>query len=183
MSLPQYNTASRGSNRDPKIHPSPYVEGSMGHTMSIPSLSVINIVLIVVLFILVFWLATHHKYYTKEVVAHHLGELRLKGAVGPVGKGQTFTLELREDIGRFLRYPKTGTIPGLYFQNVSRYRLCCTIISIDKSQYYVCDYGQGATDNVGLECLLHSDNAQDTYAAIWIQDEGMIGSKCTLYWF
>jgi hypothetical protein len=177
MSLPQYNNnRKRKDNDDPKLHPSP---GSKQIQVTLPSLYAVNTLLIIILFILVFWLGSRHYHVTQEAVKHHLGKLQLKtgpsGGRGGGGGEQTFEFILKDNVGEFTRY----NIPGLVFEQVSRYRLCCIMNSTEDARFLMCDYGEGATNNVGLECMIHSD----AYATVWIQDKGMVGSKCTLYWW
>ena len=169
--LPQYGK----KNHDPKIHHAP---------LPMPSLQIVNFVLIIILFILVLWLGSRHYHVTQQAVKHHLGKLQLKSDQTPGSDLHVYELAIREDtVGQFGRYPKQGAIQEMQFQNISRYRLCCTIDSADGSKYKVCDYGPGATNNVGLECMLHSDDGEHAYAAVWIQNQGMIGAQCVLYWW
>ena len=146
--LPQY----RHLDDDPKVH---------HPSLPLPSLSVVNFGLIILLFVLVIWLGSRHYHVTQTAVQHHLGQLKLKSEGGESSpSGGSFVLQLEQrSVGAFSRYPETSSIPELAFDQVASYRLCCTIRGETEGSWFrVCDYGPGATQNVGLECLLHSDD-------------------------
>ena len=107
--LPQYGK----KNHDPKIHHAP---------LPMPSLQIVNFVLIIILFILVLWLGSRHYHVTQQAVKHHLGKLQLKSDQTPGSDLHVYELAIREDtVGQFGRYPKQGAIQEMQFQNISRY--------------------------------------------------------------
>lgn len=88
--------------------------------------------------------------------------------------------------GQFVRWPDTGGIAGMDFNRLVNTRICCHV----NEQYFVCDSGQGATDNVGLECIVQrgggsgdtKDSLSGTHLLVYVQSEHMNGAKCTFMW-
>ena len=170
--LPQYR-GRRDDDDDPKIH------RQHTHPIAIPSLSVINSVLIAIGFVLIIGLGSRHYHVTQQAVKHHLGTLQMrKDTRTPL----SYTFVLTDAVDHFVRYPSDSFIPQMRFEHVIRYRTCCHVDGTD-THYVVCDYGQGATVNLGIECLVHSDNRHDAYMEVWVPHANMAGAQCTLHWW
>jgi hypothetical protein len=90
---------------------------------------------------------------------------------------QKITFNLKSKEREFVRYPSNGYIERLEYTRLSNYRLCCHL----GTEYFVCDYGQGASDNVGLECMIKSD-AKGAYLLLYTQSKGMNDARCTFSW-
>lgn len=82
--------------------------------------------------------------------------------------------------GSFSRYPadESKYIDSLDPDMMVEYRLCCHI----NHRLFVCDYGQGASQNIGLECAIEYTQTGKAFLRINIQSKEMNGSKCTLTW-
>jgi hypothetical protein len=81
--------------------------------------------------------------------------------------------------GQFARWPAVGVIQGLEFKRLANMRVCCHL----SDQYFVCDSGQGATQNIGLECIVrHVAADQGTHLLIYVQSAQMNGAQCTFMW-
>lgn len=92
---------------------------------------------------------------------------------------QHIHFELSGQVGKFARWPPKGILEGLEYATLATTRLCCHV----GTQYFVCDYGQGATSNIALECLVKYDaDAQGSFLMIYIQSDHMKGASCTFTW-
>ena len=84
--------------------------------------------------------------------------------------------------GIYTRYPKEGMIEGLDPKTILEHRLCCHV----GDRLFICDYGQGASMNVALECIVeynnNNENESDAHLLINIQSEEMKDSKCIFTW-
>ena len=93
-------------------------------------------------------------------------------------------LELRAGVssGGFIRWPATGVLSELDFDNLIDTRLCCHDAT---NQYFVCDSGQGAvSDSVGLECIVFNVPSEGG-AHLMIHMKGattMSNAKCNFSW-
>ncbi len=86
---------------------------------------------------------------------------------------------LQGTVNEFTRWPARGILDGLEYGKLTSTRLCCHV----GTQYFVCDYGQGATSNIALECLVKYDpNEEGSFLMIYIQSEHMKGARCTFTW-
>ena len=81
--------------------------------------------------------------------------------------------------GQFSRYPEEGKyIKGLDPYTLIEHRLCCHI----NGHMFICDYGQGASKNVALECMVEYTKQGSAFLKIYIQSEEMSGAKCSFNW-
>jgi hypothetical protein len=87
--------------------------------------------------------------------------------------------ELSGVAGQFSRWPPNGIIEGLEFTRLANMRVCCHL----SDQYFVCDSGQGATNNIGLECIVrHVAADKGTHLLVYVQSAQMNGAQCTFMW-
>jgi hypothetical protein len=80
--------------------------------------------------------------------------------------------------GQFARWPEVGVIEGLDFKRLANMRVCCHL----SDQYFVCDSGQGATNNIGLECIVRNEPERGTHLLVYVQSAQMNGAQCTFMW-
>jgi hypothetical protein len=81
--------------------------------------------------------------------------------------------------GQFTRYPDDGEyIEGLNPYTLVEHRLCCHI----NGHVFICDYGQGASHNMALECIVEYTKKGRAYLKIYIQSQEMSGAKCSFNW-
>lgn len=82
--------------------------------------------------------------------------------------------------GQFTRYPDEGEyIEGLNPHTLVEHRLCCHI----NEHLFICDYGQGASQNMALECIVEYTKKGDAFLKIYIQSKEMTGARCSFNWF
>lgn len=81
--------------------------------------------------------------------------------------------------GQFTRYPEDGEyIEGLNPYTLVEHRLCCHI----NGHVFICDYGQGASHNMALECIVEYTKKGRAYLKIYIQSQEMSGARCSFNW-
>lgn len=81
--------------------------------------------------------------------------------------------------GQFTRYPEEGEyIDGLDPYVLVEHRLCCHI----NQHLFICDYGQGASQNMALECIVEYTKKGQAFLKIYIQSKEMSGAKCSFNW-
>jgi len=103
----------------------------------------------------------------------------------PISTDKVYSLKftLNGEVGQFARWPSEGSIEHLEFNAMKSMRVCCHVMN----QYFVCDSGEGVTDNLGLECIINHSNtgaagSADTHILVYVKSDHMKGSECTLTW-
>lgn len=93
---------------------------------------------------------------------------------------QEVAFTLKGDPGKFMRWPDAGSIiKGLDMKRLTGTRLCCRI----GGRYFVCDYGQGATENIGVECFVeYLAEEGGSHLLLNIQSDQMNGAECIFRW-
>jgi hypothetical protein len=84
----------------------------------------------------------------------------------------------------FVRWPERGPIKEFDFETLIGMQLCCHVGTVTNQQrYFVCDSGQGASDNIALECIaFHMEKEGGAHLMIYVQSRDMNGAQCTLTW-
>ncbi len=95
----------------------------------------------------------------------------------------TVSFDLAGEARKFSRWPPSGqgVLKQIDFVRLIWTRLCCHV----NNHMFVCDSGQGAATNVGLECMVRYSNAaseQGTYLLIYVPHEDMLGAHCSFSW-
>jgi len=88
---------------------------------------------------------------------------------------------LEGTVGQFARWPPTGAIQSLDFKSLKSIRLCCTVNEV----YFICDSGEGATHNLGLECIVNNGSTSEgegVHLLVYVKSESMNGAKCSFTW-
>lgn len=82
--------------------------------------------------------------------------------------------------GQYSRWPDNGGIvEGLDLAKISSTRLCCRV----GNRYFVCDYGQGASSDLGVECFVEqSPNENGAHLLLNVQSDHMNGADCFFHW-
>lgn len=92
---------------------------------------------------------------------------------------KTMTFKVNVQSGKLVRYPKVGHIEELDPNSLIEHRLCCHV----DQRLFICDYGQGASANIGLECVVeYSKETSEAHLRIFIQSDEMKGAICTFRW-
>jgi hypothetical protein len=95
----------------------------------------------------------------------------------------SISFDLTGEVRKFTRWPPLGqpVLKQIDFARLVWTRLCCHV----NNHMFVCDSGQGAATNVGLECIVRYSNAaseQGAYLLIYVQHEDMVGAHCSFSW-
>lgn len=153
----------------------------------------INILLIIVLFVLLLLFYLHWNGAGGETVLARMerGErpetyLIPKPQVVMEGMRELYHNHTRRIIfdvnvepGKFARYPPVGHIEGLDPSTIGEHRLCCHV----NERLFICDYGQGASTNMGLECVVeYEKESKEAHLRIVIQSREMKGARCAFRW-
>ncbi len=95
----------------------------------------------------------------------------------------SFDLSSSFAVRKFTRWPPAGqgVLKQIDFVRLVWTRLCCHV----NNHMFICDSGQGAATNVGLECIVRYSNAaseQGAYLLIYVPHEDMTGAHCSFSW-
>lgn len=153
----------------------------------------INIILIVILFVLLLLFYLHWNGAGGETVLARI-EKGERPETYLIPKPQVVMEGMRElhhnhthriifdvnvEPGKFARYPPVGHIEGLDPSTIGEHRLCCHV----NERLFICDYGQGASTNMGLECVVeYEKESKEAHLRIVIQSTEMKGSRCAFRW-
>lgn len=82
--------------------------------------------------------------------------------------------------GQYSRWPEgNGIIEGLDITMLSETRLCCRI----GNRYFMCDYGQGASSDLGVECFVeYTASDGGSHLLFNVQSDHMNGAQCFFHW-
>lgn len=81
--------------------------------------------------------------------------------------------------GQYSRWPEQGALRDLDMFALSEMRLCCRV----GNRYFMCDYGQGASSDLGVECFVeHVPSEGGAHLLLNVQSEHMNGAECVFHW-